>query len=152
MFVYVYRKGYFGYLRIVEAIGLLTLFTEEMRMDILIMVVILAMAEFIAHSLTAPFNDMHEMVLTEECQCTEDIRLVDGQNLRFQLCERHRAQACGQCPHHDDAVRRRLDTVFLQQLCTISLVHTVAKIRQKCDIDAFFHFFLNFDTNDTVIP
>ena len=104
----------FRYFRIVEAIGLLTLLAEEMRMDILIMFVIMAMAEFIPYSLAATLYHMHKVVLTEECQRSEDIRLVDGQNPTFQLCEGYRSQAFSQLFYHDNTVGRRLDAVLLQ--------------------------------------
>ena len=113
LFLKTFGKTDFRYFRIVEAIGLLTLLAEEMRMDILIMVVIVAVTELIAHALAAPFDDMHEVVLTEERQRTEDVRLVDGQNPCFQLCERHRSQAFRQLPHYDDTVGRRLDAMLL---------------------------------------
>ncbi len=91
-------------------------------MDILIMIVVVTVAEFIPYTLAAPFDDMHQMMLTKECQRPKDIRLVDGQNPAFQFCERHRPQAFSQLSHHDDAVGRWLDAVFLQQLYTVCFV------------------------------
>ena len=54
-----------------------------MRMDILIVVVIMAMAEFIAHTLAATLDDMYQMMLLKQGEGTEDVRLVDTQNLIF---------------------------------------------------------------------
>ena len=127
LFFKAFGETNFRYFRIIEAIRLLALLTEKMRMDILIMLVIVTMAEFIPYSLAAPLYYMHEVMLTEKRKRPEDVRLVDSQNPCLQLCERHRSQAFSQLPHHDDTVGSGLDAMFLQQLCTVCFVHTVQR-------------------------
>ena len=84
-----------------------------MRVYILIIIMVVAMTEFIANSLASALDDMYEMMLTEKCQGPEDIRFVDGQNPRFHLSEGHRMQTSCQLPHHDNTISCRLNAVFL---------------------------------------
>ena len=72
---------------IVETEGLLTSLTEEVRMLVVVVLVVVAVAELITHTLAAALDDMHEVMLAKEGQGTEDVRLVDGQDLIFQLRE-----------------------------------------------------------------
>ena len=83
-----FGQPYLWHFRIVEAVSLLTLFTIEVRMLVIIMFVAVAVAEFIPRAIAVAFNRMDQMVLTEEIQRTEDVRLVDGANLPFQFCQR----------------------------------------------------------------
>ena len=85
-------------------------------MDILVVLMVVAMAEFIAYTLAATLDDMHEVVLTEKCQGAEDVRLVDAQDLIFQFRQGDGMQCLHQFLQHDDTVSRRLDAVLLQQL------------------------------------
>ena len=47
-------------------------------MQVVIVVVAVTMAELIAYAVVAAFDGMYEMVLTEEREGTEDVRLVNG--------------------------------------------------------------------------
>ena len=102
---------------IVETERLLTSLTEEVRMLVVVVLVVVAVAELIAHTLAAALDDMHEVMLAEEGQGTEDVRLVDGQDLIFQLRQGDGMQGLHQFLEYHNTVCRRLDTVFLQQLC-----------------------------------
>ena len=82
-------------------------------MDILVVLVVVAMTEFIAHTLAAALDDMHEVVLSEECQGAEDVRLVDAQDFIFQFRQGDGMQCLHQFLQHDDTVSRRLDAVLL---------------------------------------
>ena len=93
------------------------------------MLMVVAVAELIAHALAAALYHMHQMVFLEECQGPEYVRLVDGLDPVLQLCQCGGVQAFYQLPHYYDAVRRRFDAVLLQQLTTICFVHTVAKVQ-----------------------
>ena len=99
-------------------------------MLVVIVLMVVTVAQFIAHPLAAALDDMHEMMLTEECQRPEDVRLVDTQDPVFQFPESDGMQGFHQFFQHHDAVSRRLDAVLLQQLCTLAFVHTPAKIVQ----------------------
>lgn len=106
-------QPYLWHFRIVEAVNLLTLFTIEVRMLVIIMFVAVAVAEFISRAIAVAFNRMNQMVLTEEIQRTEDIRLVDAQNLILQLRQRNRTQGLHQFLQHDNTVSRRFYAVLL---------------------------------------
>ena len=73
-----FGQPYLWHFRIVEAVSLLTLFTVEVGMLVIIMFVAVTVAEFIPRAIAVAFNRMDQMVLTEEIQRTEDVRLVDG--------------------------------------------------------------------------
>jgi hypothetical protein len=85
-----------------------------MRMHILVVVVIVAVADLIPGTIGASFDDMHEPMLFEETECTEDVRLVDGENLVFQLSQCHRTHSRSQFSDYDDAIGRRLNAVLLK--------------------------------------
>ena len=77
------RSGGAG--RPVETIGLLAHLTVEVGVLVVIVVVAVTVAEFIAYAVAAAFNGMYEMVLTEEREGSEDIRLVNGLDPALQL-------------------------------------------------------------------
>ena len=98
-------------------------------MHILIVIMIVTVTDLIPGAVGASFDDMHKPVLLEDAERPEDVRLVDGEDLVFQLRKRHRTQSRRQLPDHDDTVGRRLDTVLLQQLHTFCFVqHLNAKV------------------------
>ena len=66
------------HLHTIETIGLLTHLTVEGGMQVVIVGVAMTMAELIAYAVVAAFDGMYEMVLTEEREGTEDVRLVNG--------------------------------------------------------------------------
>ena len=73
------------YLHAVETIGLLAHLTVEVGMLVVVVVVAVTVAEFIAYAVAAAFNGMYEMVLTEEREGSEGIRLVNGLDPALQL-------------------------------------------------------------------
>ena len=73
------------YLHAVETIGLLAHLTVEVGVLVVIVFVAVTVAEFIAYAVAAAFNGMYEMVLTEEREGSEDIRLVNGLDPALQL-------------------------------------------------------------------
>ena len=77
---------------IVEAVGLLALFAIEMGMLVVIVIVVVTMAEFIAYALTTTLNHMYQMMLLKEVQRPENIRLVDTQDLVFEFRQGNRMQ------------------------------------------------------------
>ena len=58
-------QPYLWHFRIVEAVSLLTLFTIEVRMLVIIMFVAVAVAEFIPRAIAVAFNRMDQMVLID---------------------------------------------------------------------------------------
>ena len=72
------RYSRFGQLHAVETISLLTHLTIEVGMLVVVVVVAVTVAELIAYAVAAAFNGVYEMMLTEEREGSEDIRLVDG--------------------------------------------------------------------------
>jgi hypothetical protein len=63
---------------LLKAIGAMALLAEEMHMEVVILMVTMAVAEFIAHAVAAVLYDVHQMMLTEEGECTKHARLIDG--------------------------------------------------------------------------
>ena len=100
--------------RLLQTVGAMALFAVEMDVQVIILVVAVAMAEFIAHAASAVVDDMDQMMLAEEGQRTEDARLVDRQDLVLQFGERQRAPGLSQSLSHDNAIGRGLDAVVHQ--------------------------------------
>ncbi len=67
-----FGEGDGGEWGVFEAVSLLALLTEEMGMLIIVLFVIVAMTQFVLHALAATFDDMDEVMRTEERQSTED--------------------------------------------------------------------------------
>ena len=75
------RNGNFGY-----AEGALASFAEEVYMLIIVVLMaIVAVAQLVAHAVAPVLKDVYQVVLTEECECAEDARLVDGKDFVLQL-------------------------------------------------------------------
>lgn len=70
---------------VIQTKGLMTMLTKEMHVNVIIVFVAMTMTQFIAHTISSVLDDMDEMMLLEEVKSTEDARLVNGQNLCFQL-------------------------------------------------------------------
>ena len=102
------------HLTIVEAIGLLASLTVEVGMYIFIVIVIVAVTDLISGTIGVSFDDMHKPMLLEETECTEDVRLVDGENLVFQLSQCHRTHSRSQFPDYDDTISCRLNAVLFK--------------------------------------
>ena len=100
--------------KVFEANGLATMFAMEVNMHIVVDGMVEAVAEFITHTFTV-FKHMDEMLFLEECQSTEDARLVDASDAVFQLCHREGTAFLGQSFGHDDTIGGRLDAVFFHQ-------------------------------------
>ena len=76
-----------------QAIGALTFLTIEMSMLIIVLVMILAGAQFVTKCTTAIFNGMYEMMLQEDGEGAEDSAPFGSGHLLLQFLQRKRAQA-----------------------------------------------------------
>lgn len=83
-------------------------------MLVVVMVVIIAVAEFIAQAI-AVLDDMHEVFLSEEREGTEDVRLVDGADGMFKFDERHGSHGRGESLDDDNAIGRWPDVVSVEK-------------------------------------
>jgi hypothetical protein len=85
--------------------GAMAALAVEMYMLIVVgIVAIVAVTELIAYTIATIFDDMHQVVLTEEGKGTEDTRLVNRQDLIFQLGERQRTLGIGQRLYYHDTI------------------------------------------------
>lgn len=107
----------------VEAIGLLTYFTIEVRMLVVVVVVVVTVAEFIASAVVASFNGVYKVLLSEKCEGSEYVRLVNGQDSSLQFCQRLGQHGTGQSLNHRDAVGSGFDVMLLKQLDIGCLIH-----------------------------
>lgn len=94
----------------------MALLAIEVWVLVVVDVVVVAAAQFVAHAVASVFNDMHQVLLAEGSECAEHVRLVDAQYFVFELGERKRSMRVGQCLEHDDAVGGGLDAVMVEQL------------------------------------
>ena len=101
-------------LRVVEAERASALLTMEVWMLVVVVVMIIAMAELVAQAI-AILDDMHEVFLAEECEGTEDIRLVDGADGMFKFDERHGSHGRGESLDDDNAIGRWPNVVSVEK-------------------------------------
>ena len=105
----------------------MALLAVEMDVDVIVLFLVMAVAELIAHTVAGIVQHVHQMRLTEGLQGSEDVGLVDVFDNGFQLGHRHRAARRGQGAGDDDAVRRRLDAVAFHQIQQVFFFHTVQR-------------------------
>ena len=111
----------------------------EVWVLVVVMVVIIAVAEFIAQAI-AVLDDMHEVFLSEEREGTEDVRLVDGADGMFKFDERHGSHGRGESLDDDNAIGRWPDVVSVEKCgvvqwelrgCLCRQSYELAAIRQS---------------------
>ena len=90
---------------VVEAERASALLTMEVWMLVVVVVVPMTVAELVAQAI-AVLNDMHEVLLSEEREGTEDVRLVDGADGMFKFDERHGSHGRGESLDDDNAIGR----------------------------------------------
>ena len=73
-------------LQTVQAVSALTNLAEEVRMLVVVVLLAVTVAEFVFRAVAAALDGMHQMVLPEQGESPEDVRLVDGLYPPFQLC------------------------------------------------------------------
>jgi hypothetical protein len=56
-----------------------------MWVQVFVMFAVMAMAQLVLDPFAASFDDVYEVLLSEERECTEDARLVDGHDFPFQF-------------------------------------------------------------------
>ena len=84
-----------------------------MHMLVVILMVGMAVAQFIAHSIATVFERMNKVVLAKEGQATGNARLVHREQYIFQFKKRHRTTSPVECFSHEDAVSRRANAVVV---------------------------------------
>ncbi len=124
---------------VVEAERASALLTMEVWVLVVVMVVIIAVAEFIAQAI-AVLDDMHEVFFSEEREGTEDVRLVDGADGMFKFDERHGSHGRGESLDDDNAIGRWPDVVSVEKCgvvqwelrgCLCRQSYELAAIRQS---------------------
>ena len=99
---------------VVEAKRASALFTMEVWVLVVVVVVSVTVAELVAQAI-AVLNDMHEVFFTEECEGTEDVRLVDGADGMFKFDERHGSHGRGESLDDDNAIGCWPDVVSVEK-------------------------------------
>ena len=99
---------------VVEAERASTLLTMEVWMLVVVVVVPMTVAEFVAQAI-AVLDDMHEVFLSEEREGTEDVRLVDGADGMFKFDERHGSHGRGESLDDDNAIGCWPDVVSVEK-------------------------------------
>ena len=117
------RQLHLGHFNTIETIRLLAHLTVEVWVLVVIVVLAVTTAELIACAVAATFDGMHQVLLTEEGEGSEDIRLVDGLDPALQFRQRLGQHRAGQRLHHHDAIGSGFDVVLLEQLDVGSLIH-----------------------------
>lgn len=87
-----------------------------MEMWVLVIVVVMSMtvAELVAHAFYI-LDDMYKVFLAEECEGTENVRLVDGAYGMFKFDERHGSHGRGESLDDDNAIGCWPDVVSVEK-------------------------------------
>jgi hypothetical protein len=93
-------------------------------MLVVIVLMTMAVAEFIPCAITVALDRMDQVVLTEEVQRTEDVRLVDSADLPFQLSQRLRLHGSCQSLHYHNTVGCGLHIMLFEQSDAGRFVHS----------------------------
>ena len=88
--------------------------TMEMWVLVVVVVVPMTVAELVAQAI-AILDDMYEVFLAEECEGTEDVRLVDGADGMFKFDERHGSHGRGESLDDDNAIGRWPNVVSVEK-------------------------------------
>ena len=119
---------------VVETEGAVALFAVEVDVDIVVIIVMMTAAEFVADAVAGVVKDVHEVSLAEGLQGPEDVGFVDGFEDGFQFRHGHRTAGRGEGAGDDDTVRRGLHAMAFHQFQQVYLFHTNAKIRDCGEI------------------
>ena len=123
MHVIVIRNGNRRDGDVFQAESAVALFAVEMDVDVVVLVIVMAVAEFVAHPVAGIVKDMHEMRLAESLQRPENVGFVNGFDNGFQFSHGHRTARRREGAGDHDAVRRRLDAVAFHQVQQVFLFH-----------------------------
>ena len=88
----------------------MAVFAVEVRVLVVVVMVVVAVAEFIAQAV-AILNGVHQVLLAEERQRPEDVRLVYGPDEPLQFGKRQWSHGRSQGFRYDNAVGCGLDAV-----------------------------------------
>lgn len=104
-------------------------------MLVVVVVVPMTVAELIAQAF-AIFDDMHEVFLSEECEGTEDVRLVDGADGMFKFDERHGSHGRGESLDDDNAIGRWPNVVSVEKSGVVQRKLRCCLCRQSYELAA----------------
>ena len=71
------RQFYLRHLNAIQTVGLLALLAVEVGMHIIVVIIVMTMAEFKAQTIHSAIDGMHQVMLAEELQRTENARFID---------------------------------------------------------------------------
>jgi len=112
---------YSGY-DIVYTGGAVASHAVEMRVQVVVVLVVVAFAELVMRPFAAAFNDMHKVRVVKKVQHPEDVRLVDCGKSLFHLVDSEWGRGLAQQFQHCDSVCRGLDAVLVQNMFNV-IVH-----------------------------
>ena len=118
-------QHHFGHLYPVEAVSLVACLAIEVRVEVLVVLLTMAVAEFVFRAVVAALDGVNQVLFSEEGQCPEHVRLVDGLYSALQFLQRLWLYGTGQCLDHHDAVGSGFDVVLFEQFYACCFVHPV---------------------------
>ena len=93
-------------------------------MLIVVVLVIVTMAELVSDAVGTALDGVYKVVLPEQGERTEDVRLVDGLDPSFQLSQRLGLHRTRQSSRYHNPVGRRLHTMLFEQTNIRLFVHS----------------------------
>ena len=79
------RQLHLGHLDAIQTVRLLALFAIEVGMEVVVVVIVMAMAQLVAGAVTSSLDDVNQVMLAEKSQGAEYVRLVDSLDSALQL-------------------------------------------------------------------
>ena len=86
-----------------------------MGVDVVVMVFVVAVAQFVTDTFSGIFQHMHQMGFPKNGERAGDNALIHGLQGLFQLHQRQRTAGICQLTRNQDTIGRRLDAMRLQQ-------------------------------------
>jgi hypothetical protein len=119
-----FREFHPWHMKFMQAVGLMTLFTKEVNMLIIVLLRVMAVAPLILSSSINALYGMNQMILPEKHERTENIRLIDRQNPILQFRHGKGALPFRKSLHDKDTIGSRTNAMGFQQFNTIANFHT----------------------------
>ena len=93
--------------------GAMAVLAVEMDVLVIVELLVMAHAKLVPYAAVATLDGMYQVALLEECQHTEDARLVKREDRVFQFLHRQGTFRMVKCLGNDDAIGGGLDTMSL---------------------------------------
>lgn len=125
------RQLHLGHLDAIQTVRLLALFAIEVGMEVVVVVIVMAMAQLVAGAVTSSLDGMHQVMLAEERKSAEHVRLVYSLDAALQLGQRQWLDRRGQSLNHNNTIAGGLYAVLFEQVYESGFVHNITILSEN---------------------